>query len=182
MNSRLFLFAILVLLPLPGAASQATANEVWPLHADAAMLMYPIRLPTDWKVVPLAQRGVSLLRATAPDGSAALEVYTGIQRADIDARSLARTAIANLLGKPEPDDAQVFRDSRRVLAGVFDEIAIRGVLVGTRAGVAVAMVGRSGQTTLAHYRVLLAPQQDPGGLFDRLVTEYFFGLVLNPPD
>jgi len=176
------IFAILALQPAVTAASQDTANGAWTLHGDAAMLMYPIRYPPGWKIEPLSQPGISLLRATAADGSAALEVYTGIHQGDIEARTLARSAIVNLLGHPEPGNAHVFRDSRRRLQGVFDEMATRGVLIGARAGVAVAMVGRSGQTTLAHYRVLLAPRQDPEGLLDHLVTEYFFGLVFTPPD
>jgi len=160
-----------------GAMTGKTDRSGWTTHSNPALLMYPLRFPTDWKVESLARPGISLLRATSPQGSAAMEVYTGMHRGDIDAPGLARSAIANLVGGPEPAGTKPFRDSRRTLQGVFSDIAIRGVLIGPRAAVAIAMTGRLGQQTLAHYRVILAPKEDVDGLFDRLVAEHFPGLI-----
>lgn len=160
----------------PTGAGDEPGTRDWFTVSDPALLMYPMRFPVGWTVKPLSQPGISLLRVTAADGSAAMEVYTGLQFGAVDARGLARSAVANLLGGAEPEGAEVFRDERRTLTAVVGEIAVRGVLLGPRAAVAIAMTSRSGQTQLAHYRVMLAPKDDPTGLFDRLVAEHFADL------
>lgn len=176
MNTRISL-ALVALALFSGEVRADPPHEGWRTHADPAMLMYPMRLPSGWKLEARSQTGISLVRVTAPDGLAAIELYTGFHHGTVDARGLARIAIANLLGASEPEGSEVFRDEQRTLTGVFEEIAIRGVSLGSRAAVVIAMTGHSGPARLLHYRTLIAPKEDPTGLFDRLVAEHFADLT-----
>ena len=110
---RVLLLTSLLLQPAIVSGGQETDANQWVTYTGPAFLMHPLRIPAGWRVEPLSQPGISLLRVTAPDGSAALEIYTGVQQGLIGARGLAGSAIANLLGNAEPEGAKVFRDSQR---------------------------------------------------------------------
>jgi hypothetical protein len=143
--------------PVPDARAGVTGVETsaWPRYAGPATLMLPVPYPPGWGISPLSSPGIDIVRITAPDGSAAVELFVGLVEPPASAAQVARTAIDNLAGaSPE---VQVTEEAQFEITGPFREMIRVVAQVGTRAVAVLALSGPAGGGSLVSYRAVAAP-------------------------
>jgi hypothetical protein len=117
--------------------------------------MLPVPYPPGWSISPLSSAGIDIVRITAPDGSAAVELLVGLVEPPASAAQVARTAIDNLAGASP--QVQVMEEAHFETTGPFREMTRMVAQAGTRAVAVLALSGPAGGRSLVSYRAVAAP-------------------------